>query len=105
MPTSGNRELSAGWVNDEAANIEKCAKAIRQARGVIKDAAGILGIGRSTLWRYIGLHPELAAELEAMRKAHHGRTPLWDSVGEAARKRARKTRKAAEAARSGKAGG
>lgn len=106
MPTSGNRELSAGWINDEAVNIEKCAKAIRQARGVIKDAATLLKIGRSTMWRYIGKYPALAAEVEAMRVAHHGRAPLWDSAGEKARSGARKKKRAAAAAeRSAKAVG
>jgi hypothetical protein len=104
MPTSGNPELSAGWITDPKGTLERCAKAIRQARGVIKGAADILEIDRRTLWRYIGEHRELATELEAMRKAHHGRAPLWDSAGEKARSGAKKKKRAAASpARNGKA--
>ena len=106
MPTSGNPELSASWITDPAGTQERCAKAIRQAHGVVKDAAEILGIDRRTLWRYINDHPPLATELEAMRKAHHGRTPLWDSTGETARAGAKKRKRAAATeARNGKVGG
>ena len=53
---SGNPDLSALWLRNPEAAVLECRIALL-SEGTVKAAAKKLGIGRSTLHRYIKKHP------------------------------------------------